>query len=604
MRADQDTIGIVRSWLQEGDTVLPDRVLDAVLDRLPATRQRRAALTPMTLPAMNLATKVALGAAAVGVSAVIGLSVLSDNLGTSRDPSGPLPASPDSRPVEDGELAPGRYHVDVQLHNYPLSYSDGGAPIDLEPLGDNGYAFAGPTARVTFEVPAGWVGLDGGITTGDLFTSTQLTIQPATVDSVYIDPCRSSGGNGVDPPLVDPPLLRSLDGLADALSAWWGGGMSAGVPEHVLPSASAPTVVTLAGLEGRYVEIETPRGVDIAGCDGGRYTLWADPLDTPRSVRLLGEVHRLWLFDVDGFDATSMWPQVPGSVGVDGMQSELFGGLLVFDATSQPAASEDALAEMDAIIDSLEIELVDAPSQPSATELTVASPVPTPSDAARSPSGTRVDPPPGDLASGTYYLTNPNSGCRSGCADYRRIGFTVPAGWALRDGLVYKHLDQPNEVAFSAWTVDRVYADPCHWLGSALSELDLADPETHGAFHDAAIGSTVESQGTGGLANQAGRNASPLISDTLGGQPALRIELSVPADLDLSTCDGGEYRSWTELNVVDGANSHHAPGQIDIVYMVDVDGRPLVIVASHMPAASAEDLAELEVILAGMTIYR
>jgi len=37
MSTDRDTTRIVRSWLDEGVTVLPDRVLDAVLDQVPAT---------------------------------------------------------------------------------------------------------------------------------------------------------------------------------------------------------------------------------------------------------------------------------------------------------------------------------------------------------------------------------------------------------------------------------------------------------------------------------------------------------------------------------------------------------------------------------------
>jgi hypothetical protein len=78
----------------------------------------------------------------------------------------------------------------------------------------------------------------------------------------------------------------------------------------------------------------------------------------------------------------------------------------------------------------------------------------------------------------------------------------------------------------------------------------------------------------------------------------------VPADLDISTCDKGEFRSWTVWEVVDSADSHYAPGQLDAVYMVDVDRRPLVIDASHMPATSPADLAELKAILASMIIDR
>jgi hypothetical protein len=197
-------------------------------------------------------------------------------------------------------------------------------------------------------------------------------------------------------------------------------------------------------------------------------------------------------------------------------------------------------------------------------------------------------PSTGALAPGLYFMPNPDPVCAGGCAAYHRIYFTLPAGWAARHGLVYKHLNQPGEVAFSAWTVDQVYANPCHWQGSALSSRD-------------ATGALILAPE---LANQALRGAGPhaLTPVRLGGVGALRIDLSVPADLNISTCDKGEFRSWTEWHVVDGANSHNAPGQIDAVYMIAVDRRPLTVDASHMPAASEADLAELEAVLASMII--
>jgi hypothetical protein len=218
------------------------------------------------------------------------------------------------------------------------------------------------------------------------------------------------------------------------------------------------------------------------------------------------------------------------------------------------------------------------------------------------------------LAPGTYFLANPyNSNnpplnCNRGCASYRQIIFTLPAGWAISNGFVYKHLNQPGEVAFSAWTVDQVYDEPCHWQGSARSQLDIAY-----SSYDAVTGLLVPAPGVGGLANQALRGSRPraVVPVTMaspgspnGRVPALRIDLSVPANLDISSCDKGQFRSWTVWEVVDGADSHYAPGQLDSVYMVDVDRRALVIDASHMPATSQADLAELKAILASMIIDR
>ncbi len=145
--------------------------------------------------------------------------------------------------------------------------------------------------------------------------------------------------------------------------------------------------------------------------------------------------------------------------------------------------------------------------------------------------------------------------------------------------------------------------------GSALSPLDI----THSSY-DPATGGLILVPYDGGLANQALRGPFPRaltqvkLTALWGGESgsvlALRIDLSVPTELDISTCDRGQFRSWTEWHVADGANSRHAPGQLDSVYMVDVDRRPLVIDASHMPATSQADLAELKAILASMIIDR
>ena len=50
MSTDRDTTRIVRSWLQDGATRLPDQVLDLVLDELPTIHQRRATRWPVRRP--------------------------------------------------------------------------------------------------------------------------------------------------------------------------------------------------------------------------------------------------------------------------------------------------------------------------------------------------------------------------------------------------------------------------------------------------------------------------------------------------------------------------------------------------------------------------
>jgi hypothetical protein len=230
-----------------------------------------------------------------------------------------------------------------------------------------------------------------------------------------------------------------------------------------------------------------------------------------------------------------------------------------------------------------------------------------PLDSTPTPTGTPLPlatpgalPAAGLLEPGTYVMDNPYidddpvRSCDSGCSDYQSISITVPEGWAIENGLIFKHLDQPNEVALSVWTPGDVYLDPCRWEASAVGP-----PGNH---TDGSGGIVVEDHFP--LLNQVGRTASTPVIVTLGGERTLRIELSLPADFDVAACDQGEFRSWSEWDVQDGANSHHAAGQIDVVYFVDVDRRALYIDASHRSAASEEDLAELEEILASMLIDR
>ena len=252
---------------------------------------------------------------------------------------------------------------------------------------------------------------------------------------------------------------------------------------------------------------------------------------------------------------------------------------------------------------------------PTASQAATAAPPPTPSSACNSPSESehaaealRPLPCAGAIEAGTYVMPNPYADddpvrdCDRGCSAYESLVVTLPDGWAITDGLLHKHLGQPDEMAISVWTVGGVYADPCHWADSALTELDLAN---HSHAPDGEL--ILDTSSEGGLLNQLGRSASAATIVPFGGpyfsQPTVRIELSVPPELDIATCDRGEFRSWTEWDVADGANSHHAPGQIDAVYMVDLDRRPLVLDASHMPETAPADLAELEEILASMRIH-
>ena len=81
MSTDRDVERIVRSWMDEGVTQLPDRVLDLVLDQLPATPQRRPSWLARRFPQMNTYARLGLIAAAVVLTAVVGIGLFERSVG-------------------------------------------------------------------------------------------------------------------------------------------------------------------------------------------------------------------------------------------------------------------------------------------------------------------------------------------------------------------------------------------------------------------------------------------------------------------------------------------------------------------------------------------
>ena len=125
-----------------------------------------------------------------------------------------------------------------------------------------------------------------------------------------------------------------------------------------------------------------------------------------------------------------------------------------------------------------------------------------------------------------------------------------------------------------------MYSDPCQWQGSLLSP---------------AVGPTVDDPATA-LVAQKGRNATAPTDVMLGGYPAKRVELSIPADLDRATCDEGVIRTW----VAPGEDAAHSTpdtedlgmhsGQLNVVYIVDFNGDRLIIDTWHKLGTSARGL--------------
>lgn len=228
-----------------------------------------------------------------------------------------------------------------------------------------------------------------------------------------------------------------------------------------------------------------------------------------------------------------------------------------------------------------------ATAQPTATALPTATAQPSATaqpTAAPSPGAAEFPGISAQVASGTYFWPFGR--------DASTLTFTIPAEWTSVYSVANKHRGGPAEIAFGPWIIANVYTDPCQWQGSLL---------------DPAVGPTVDDLATA-LVAQEGRNATAPTDVTLGGYPAKRIELSISADLDTATCDKGIIRTWVAPGE-DGADwpagqEYYGPrsGQLNVTYIVDINGARLVFDTWHMPGTSAADLAELETIIESIQI--
>jgi hypothetical protein len=140
-------------------------------------------------------------------------------------------------------------------------------------------------------------------------------------------------------------------------------------------------------------------------------------------------------------------------------------------------------------------------------------------------------------------------------------------------------------IGLSVWDVTQVPRDPCQWQGQ------LYDP-----------GPTVDDL-VQALIAQRLRNASKPTDVTLAGYPGQYLEWSVAADMvvtgdaDFAGCDvepsngHRDFISW--LSSAGGSRYQQVAGQVDRLWVLDVDGQRLVVDATYSPHTTEIDRAEL-----------
>ena len=213
-------------------------------------------------------------------------------------------------------------------------------------------------------------------------------------------------------------------------------------------------------------------------------------------------------------------------------------------------------------------------SQAPAPEASVAEPTPDP---------TPEPTPVGLLPEGPYLILTGQAD--DPADDIPPLTVTIPApGWysEVDGGILLKNAKHgpPDMAGMIIFTSPEyiVYGDACHW--------ETTVPETPATTVDELVAA---------LASQASRDASEPVDITLGGYAGKSITLEVPDDVDFPTCDPGYSGSW---DCGDGpCGWHSGPGEINTVYILDVDGVTMAWVTNYYAGTPAEDVAELEAIV-------
>ena len=177
-----------------------------------------------------------------------------------------------------------------------------------------------------------------------------------------------------------------------------------------------------------------------------------------------------------------------------------------------------------------------------------------------------------------------------GDADHSGYTVEVPDGWSTEDGgfMVQRG---PSVLGLSVWDVEIVPAHPCRWRG---------------IVNDA--GSTVDDL-VDLLVSQPLRDPTEPVDVTLAGHAGQYLELSVPdgwvvtGDGEFEGCDSGgdgfaDFVSWWGRD--SGERYQQVAGQVDRIWVLDVDGRTLLVDATYSPDVSAADLEELDQVVGSL----
>jgi hypothetical protein len=202
---------------------------------------------------------------------------------------------------------------------------------------------------------------------------------------------------------------------------------------------------------------------------------------------------------------------------------------------------------------------------------------PTPSATAGPP---RLDE--GPIEPGVYYVP------RGAWSDVP-FTITVPDGWVGHNGgrTLSKHVDDPeNEVSIGPFALTHIFTDACS------PEAGEGDRQELGPSADDLVRALMEQRN--------GAVISEPVDVTIDGRAVAQYELTVPPELDLTTCRPPApvgIQLWQDVGtkyfvlLADGAAA---------LYVADISGERFVVTAQHWNSSLPADIAEMEEMVASI----
>jgi hypothetical protein len=171
------------------------------------------------------------------------------------------------------------------------------------------------------------------------------------------------------------------------------------------------------------------------------------------------------------------------------------------------------------------------------------------------------------------------------------ITITMAPGWQVDDhGRLYKgtEVNDVPEAMLMVWSFPHgtrfhVWGDPCRW--------ESTQPRTPATSVD---------EFAAALAAQKSRGASTPTNVMIDGYAGKSITLLVPDDVVFDDCDGQGFQTYG-TDVDPGARSQQGPGQLDQLWLVNVDGSIVVMDAMYRRDTPPDWVAEMRTMVQSIT---